>query len=254
MKEFDRAARVEALNLTDQQRRFCESFVMHFNKARAARESGSKSKNPSRTAQDFMAVPKVLEYIEILKEDAAGRVDLRLDRVLKEQMRIGFSRLDRFIEVKKGKVSLKDFSKLSEDDLAAVQEVIVTETRNGSQKTKLKLHPKQPALDVLLKYVDDHDGDKKKGEKTPGPTKIVNNTLMVGTAIADPKTRKSLEHLSNVMFKELGRDGVPVMSPKMQDRIAALTGQKLVEYMPPPKADLDAAPVDPEEGGDDDQA
>ena len=100
------------LQLTDQQKLFAERYVEHFNKSRAVRESGSRSL--SRDAirnlyEDMLSNDRVLAYIEILKEDAVGRVDLRLDRVLKEQMRLGFSRMDHFVTWTEGGVGLERF-------------------------------------------------------------------------------------------------------------------------------------------------
>jgi hypothetical protein len=233
MKEFERHQRVAALQLTDQQKLFAERYVEHFNKSRAVRESGSKALNYSaiqRVYEDMLARTNVLAYIEILKEDAASRVDLRLDRVLKEQMRIGFSRMDHFVTWTEKGVKLKGSKELSEDDLAAVQEIVQTETTTGT-KIRVKLHPKQPALDQLLKYVDGHDGDQKKGDKG-GPKKLVQNNVTINGALMDPASRKAIEILSNRLFKENGKASVPVMTPAMQARVEALTASRLVEYAP----------------------
>jgi len=236
MKEFERHQKVDALQLTDQQKLFAERYVEHFNKMRAVRESGSKALTKDavrRVHEEMFKKPEVLAYIEILKEDAAGRVDLRLDRVLKEQMRIGFSRMDHFVTWTENGVKLKQSRDLSEDDLAAVQEIVQTETPGGT-KIRVKLHPKQPALDQLLKYVDsrDGDGDKKKGDKTP--KKLVQNNVTINGALTDPAARRAIEVLSNRLFAENGKAAVPVMTPTMQARVEALTASRLVEYAPPP--------------------
>lgn len=252
MKEFDRHTKIDSLMLTDQEKRFCERYVEHFNKARAVRESGSKTKYPSQQAAKYLEKSEILQYIEILKEDAAGRVDLRLDRVLKEQMRIGFSNMAHFVRKnrKSKKLELVPPEELGEDDLAALQEIIITDTKAGSQKTRIKLHPKQPALDTLLKFIDsrDGDGDKKKGNaKTP--TKLVQNNINFNEALTDPKTRKALEVLTNLAFEAAGMGVVPSMSPAMQKKIAELSDQHLVEYSPPPAKKV-ADSVDPEDEED----
>lgn len=46
MKEFDRLSRIDALGLTDIQKLFCECYVLHFNRIRAVKESGSKCSTP----------------------------------------------------------------------------------------------------------------------------------------------------------------------------------------------------------------
>lgn len=240
MKEFDRNSRVVALGLTDLQKAFAERYIEHFNGARAVREAGSKQTNPGASASLWLKDEQVLAYIEILKEDAASRVDLRLDRVLREQMRIGFSRIDHFAEWTSKGIKLKTSGDLSEDDLAAVQEIIQTETPLGP-KIRVKLHPKQPALDQLLKYVDTHDGDQKVPR---GSTKITQK-ITINAALQDPKARSALELLSNRLFSAQGRTEVPLMTATMQQRIAALTEARLVEYSPPP-----LSPVDLDIGGE----
>lgn len=70
-----------------------------------------------------------------------------LDRVLEETARIAFSKVSNAVEVKDGEIRLKDFNAIDEDTMRAIESV--KQTRDG--KT-IKFHPKQPALDSLLKY------------------------------------------------------------------------------------------------------
>lgn len=254
MKEFNRNARVLALQLTDEQKMFAERYLEHFNQSRAVREviKTDRRSTISTLGKQWMNDPNVLEYMEILKEDAAARVDLRLDRVLKEQMRIGFSRMDHFVSWTKDGVMLKGSNELSEDDLAAVQEIVQTETPAG-MKIRVKLHPKQPALDQLLKYVDSRDGDtdRKQGDKST-TQKVIQNNVTINGALMDPKARHAIEVLSDRLFTEKGQAGVPKMTLAMRKKIAALTESRLVEYVPPPSAaTVDADDREYEEADDD---
>lgn len=249
MREFNRMTKIDLLMLTDQEMRFCERYVEHFHKARAVRESGSKTKYVHQQARTYLAKKEIKEYIEILKEDASGRVDLRLDRVLKEQMRLGFSNMAHFVEKDKktGHFKLKAIESLGEDDLAAISEIIITDTKSGSQKTRLKLHPKQPALDSLLKYVvtpRSSDGEPKKGDTKDGKGQIRGNVI-INQILADPKTRRALELLTNQVFVVDGKTGVPAMPKVMLDTIEQLTAARLVEYQPVVEAK--GAHVDPED-------
>jgi hypothetical protein len=79
MKEFDRHTKIAAIGLTEFQKSFAEHYVEHFNIAKAVREAGSQSKNPGQQIKEYLSIPKLQAYISILKEDVAGRVDLRRD-------------------------------------------------------------------------------------------------------------------------------------------------------------------------------
>ena len=258
MKEFERKQRISDLKLTDMQKSFAEHYVEHFNQARAVRESGSTARNTTRIAAEMMSNENVLAYIEILKEYAADRVDLRLDRVLKELMRIGFSRMDHFVTwggVTKGRkgqpniadgVQLKPPEELTEDDLAAISEITEMDTAQG-KKVKIKLHSKQAALERLLVFVENQEGGgkKKKDDEPDGPKQVTVNHTTVRNYLLDPKARHAIEVLSNRSFAEKGTSEVPGMTPAMRKQIEQLTQKSgLVEYLPPDGStpvDLDAA-------------
>jgi phage terminase small subunit len=240
MKEFERKQAIADLRLTDLQKSFCEHYVEHFNVLRAVRESGSLSANTTQIGTDMMRNPSVVSYIEILKSYAADRVDLRLDRVLKELMRIGFSRMDHFVSWDKKTVVLKSSDELSEDDLAAVSEVVQVDTKDGA-KIRVKLHSKQAALEKLLGYVESQEeGKKAKGAGTvssSGPKQLTINNVTVRGMLMDPKARGAFETLSNQVFGVKGMGRVPKMSEAMMKQIDALTGAKLVDYVGAGEAD-----------------
>jgi phage terminase small subunit len=247
MKEFERKQKISDLKLTDIQRSFAEHYVEHFNISRAVRESGSTTKNVAQFGREMLSNENVMAYIEILKEYAADRVDLRLDRVLKELMRIGFSRMDHFVTWgtdKCGKskgVVLRNPKELTEDDLAAISEIVETDTKEG-KKVKIKLHSKQAALERLLTFVEGTEGlNKKKGATDqPAPSRVTINHTTVRNHLLDAKTRNAIELLSNQMFSGKGSAEVPKMTPAMRKQIEQLTNSKLIEYQPPDGA----APVD----------
>jgi phage terminase small subunit len=251
MKEFDRKQKIADLQLTDLQKSFCEHYVEHFNANQAVRESGSITTNVKQTALDMMKSSRVLAYIEILKEYAADRVDLRLDRVLKELMRIGFSRMDHFVTWDKNSVTLRDSRELGEDDLASVSEVIQVDTKDGA-KIRVKLHSKQAALEKLLVYVEGQE--EGRGVKKPqnGPKQVTINNVTVRGMLLDPKTRGAFEILSNRVFEEAGTVKVPKMSVAMKRQLATLTGSGLVGYSNKGEGDDDSVgDSDDFSGGDD---
>lgn len=246
MREFERLQKIEALGLNERQKLAAERYVEHGVKVRAVRDAGYTGNDLKSIAKEVFNNPRVQEYIEILKEDVAGRVDLRIDRVLKELMCIAFSRMDHFASWSDAGVKLKASGELNEYDLSAVQEITQVDTKEGT-KIKVKLYSKQAALDRLLDFVSMADGIKngKGGPALPGsqPQKIVNN-LHVRQFLVDPGARNAFEKLANMLFEEKGVQGVPKMTRAMKHKIAELTDSKLIEY----GSDEEGAPVDTESG------
>ena len=81
------------------------------------------------------------------------------ERVLKEVALIGFSNMGNYVRIDSEGVPEINLSNVTVEQMAAVESFEVTETTNektGSttRRTKIKLHSKMAALDMLMKYLN----------------------------------------------------------------------------------------------------
>jgi phage terminase small subunit len=74
---------------------------------------------------------------------------------------IADSSIDTYVTFEKGKVSFKDFSHLTAEQLQAIESI--KEGRNGLE---LKLHGKSWSLEMIAKHIGFYEKDNK--QKTPG--------------------------------------------------------------------------------------
>jgi len=179
------------LRLTDKQKRFCEEYLIDFDATKAVKRSGYHGKNASTVASQIMSSESVQAYIAILKKELSERVNLRLEDVVREYMRIGFARIDEMVSWSKETVTLKPSKTLTEDQLAAVASV--ENTREG---IKIKMHGKLEALAKLKEFCDD-PGEKGK-TKPAGDTYV--NVNEVRVLLADPAMRQSLDKVSQAFI------------------------------------------------------
>lgn len=139
-------------------------------------------KNSSQRAAEvaWSRLLKIAEFSARLAELEKAVVDkvvektgITLEKVVNELVRLGFSNMLNYAEVDGGDLRL-DFTRLTEDEAAAIKEITVETTRIGEgedapeiTRTKFKLHDKQGPLLSLFKHlgggVDRHEHTGKDG-------------------------------------------------------------------------------------------
>ena len=153
---------IENIELNEQQKRFCEELVLNrMNQTDAyVKVYGQKNKNNAAvSASTLLRIVKVQEYVALLladvKSEFLSRVPIYLD-IISANCKANVSD---FMDIKDGRVSLKDWSELSKDELSAIAEVqILREFKQGDEKVgdvvKFKLVDKKPYLELMTKYLD----------------------------------------------------------------------------------------------------
>lgn len=183
---------IAKLKLTDQQKRFAEAYLESFdaNKAMKVAGYGSKSKTAPLLEHDG-----VQAYIAILKKEISSRLNLKLEDVIREYMKVGFSNIDDVVSWNARTPTLKESKKLTREQKAAIASV--KSTREG---VEVKMHSKLDALAALRNFLTPQSDSGKKPE--PG-----GDTIHIGEvriALADPQVRMQLEALSRI-FTGKGR-------------------------------------------------
>lgn len=145
-----------ALNL--QQAKFLKEYLKSGNATEAATKAGYSPKTAYSQGQ------RLLKNVEIAKavHNLATRLEISAERVLAEISKLAFSNMGDYVAPNaNGTQLIPDFSALTRDQMAAIQEVKVDETAGGSgdgkreriQRTTLKLADKGMNLERLGRHL-----------------------------------------------------------------------------------------------------
>lgn len=149
-----------AKHLTRKQELFCLEYCKDFDGLRAAISAGYSEKSAASQASQLLNLPKIQEEIRKRGQKALTKVEISVEKVLKELSLMGFSNMLDYMTINDDGQADIDLSKLSREQAAAIQEVTVDTTggsgdgeRRKVLRTKLKLAPKTPALELMGKYL-----------------------------------------------------------------------------------------------------
>ncbi len=152
-----------------QHKQFCLEYIVDFNGRQAAIRAGYSKKGAAQTAFRLLTYVHIQARISELTYERQQRARKNGDDVLRELEHIGFSRLTNIITFNEsGAAFVKNSDEIADDDVAAIESIQVTEDSismgtvgegEGKKelskmvlKTKVKLHPKIPALKELAKH------------------------------------------------------------------------------------------------------
>ena len=138
--------------LLPKQRHFADEYLIHSNATLAAINAGYSKKTAANMGNENLNKPHIEAYIQNKINERSKRLDITADRVLQEIARVAYARLSDVSGFDASGVCLKNSDELSDDILAAVSEVSITNGMNG-RSTKIKMHNKTAALDKLGKYL-----------------------------------------------------------------------------------------------------
>lgn len=156
LKPNQRLARVR---LTMKERQFVQALVLcRFNAAAAARKIGYAESWANVMACRMMARPTVLAEVERLRAELLADADARVDELLRDTRCIATSNICEMVEGEGDDFRIKPLSALSEDQQRAIAQIRIDATggtgdgeRRRVLRTTIKLHPKVPALELLMK-------------------------------------------------------------------------------------------------------
>lgn len=161
--------------LPEKAKAFAYEFVKDFNATRAAKQAGYSHKTAYRTGADLLKKPQVQQFISSITQRRNERYEISAERILLEYKRIGLSLLTDVMDWDANGIKLKNSDMLSEDVVATISEVSVTETTK-SRTMKVKLYDKLKALEFLAKHTGlvienpkELDNDDKDGLKDVTP-------------------------------------------------------------------------------------
>jgi len=152
--------RPKTLKRQSREQLFCAEYVKDLNGTRAAIAAGYGKKSARAAASRLLTKHYIKARVAQLTEKHAGKLDLSAEKVLAELSRLGFSNMLDYMRVNEDGAFDLDFSKLTREQAAAIQEYTVDATggtgdgeRKRVMRTRFKLVSKIDALVALGKYL-----------------------------------------------------------------------------------------------------
>jgi phage terminase small subunit len=158
-------------NLTLKQEAFCQAYIKSGDASKAYREVYSCDKMKNEVihvkACELLKSGKVSVRIEELKADVAiiakEKFNITHEEILNHLNILRNSRIDEYVEIKKGKLVFKDFDKLTKEQLMCIESV----KQNRFGDIEIKLHGKDWTIDKINKHIGFYEKDNhQKGTMT----------------------------------------------------------------------------------------
>lgn len=158
-------------NLTLKQEAFCQAYIKYGDASKAYREVYSfknmKTEVIHVRACELLKNSKVAVRVEELKADVAiiakEKFNITHEEILNHLNILRNSRIDEYVEIKKGKLVFKDFDKLTKEQLMCIESV----KQNRFGDIEIKLHGKDWTIDKINKHIGFYEKDNfQKGTMT----------------------------------------------------------------------------------------
>jgi len=148
--------------LNDRQARFIKEYLIDLNGKQAAIRSGYSEKTADSMASSLLKNPKVAEALAAAQVNLEKRVDINAEKIMQELGIIGFSDIQNYLKIDPdtGAITAKSFEEMPPGASRAIESIkedrVIKESADGKSVTVydkfyFKLHPKIPALDLIMK-------------------------------------------------------------------------------------------------------
>lgn len=169
--------------MTPKQGRFVLEYLVDLNATQAAIRAGYSENGANVQGSQLLANPNIAEAIASEQAKRRQRLEISGDKVLQEYARIAFANTSDYLMFGPDGVQVRPLANLTEDQAAAIAEVIETRTQNGVT-VKLKLHDKLRALDAMAKHLGLHAPQKVAVTNAAGDDLKPQSGIDVARAIA----------------------------------------------------------------------
>lgn len=151
---------METVKKISREERFAREYCIDLNGKKAAIRAGYSRKTAEATASRLLKKDKVSGLIAKINEKVCSKLEVTVERVIREIALLAFSNMLDYIRVDGGGQAAIDLSSLSRDQAAAIQE-ITSDTTGGTGdgirllvlRTKVKLASKGDALELLGRHL-----------------------------------------------------------------------------------------------------
>lgn len=162
--------------LTDAQERFCQEYLVDCCGTQAAIRAKYSARTARAKACTLLQQPNIQRRVRELIEARNARVQIDQDRALREVAALAFAEMRKIATWDDTGINLIPSGQLDPAVAAAVEEVRHRVTQFGVNVT-VKLHPKLPALELLMRHLgmlDKAKGDDDQGDQLAALVEAMN--------------------------------------------------------------------------------
>lgn len=131
---------------------FARYYTKCFNNKQAAIAAGYSEKTAAQAGSRVLKDKHVSRLVELYMLKSMHETEFDANRVLEEAARIALANIKNVAWWNGDNLDLYPSSVLSEKDTAAIESISKTVNAYGYTTVKIKMHNKQPALELLAKY------------------------------------------------------------------------------------------------------
>ena len=144
----------ERMQLAPKQLRFVEEYLIDLNGTQAAIRAGYSAAAAKVTASRLLTDANVASSISALRNKMSKKLELTTEKVLSELAKIGFANIADFYRADgRGNLAIDVHALTDAEKAAAIAQLDVQTSPDGTQTIKLKLADKKGALIELGKYL-----------------------------------------------------------------------------------------------------
>lgn len=137
--------------MTDKQKIFADEYLIDLNATRAYRvayPSVKKDETAAQAGSRMLRNVKVAKYISDLMKERQERTEVTQDRVVQELAASAFAKATDYVEIRGGRVVIKDTSQLEDNQIRAISGI-----KEGANGIEIKLNDKEKALELLGRHL-----------------------------------------------------------------------------------------------------
>ena len=137
--------------MTEKQKIFADEYLIDLNATRAYRVAYPNVKKDETAAVNgskMLRNTKVAKYIQDRMEERQERTEVTQDRVVQELAASAFAKATDYVEIRGGRVVIKDTSQLEDNQIRAIAGI-----KEGANGIEIKLNDKEKALELLGRHL-----------------------------------------------------------------------------------------------------
>ena len=137
--------------MTDKQKIFADEYLIDLNATRAYRvayPSVKKDETAAQAGSRMLRNVKVAKYISDRMKERQERTEVTQDRVVQELAASAFAKVTDYVEIRGGRVVIKDTSQLEDNQIRAIAGI-----KEGANGIEIKLNDKEKALELLGRHL-----------------------------------------------------------------------------------------------------
>ena len=137
--------------MTDKQKIFADEYLIDLNATRAYRvayPSVKKDETAAQAGSRMLRNIKVAKYISDRMKERQERTEVTQDRVVQELAASAFAKATDYVEIRGGRVVIKDTSQLEDNQIRAIAGI-----KEGANGIEIKLNDKEKALELLGRHL-----------------------------------------------------------------------------------------------------